>query len=154
MSEVNYLVSNKERAGTSPAQSFSGFTTTPAKFQSTPNFWRGAKPTRIYCGSRFALTTTTAKNRCYDLPNFLVWGEGYEQPNWTATRVAIDEKSAVASLLCSLRACFWACCFQYVFSLLRAQRIAIPADVTLFECLEWDVPESIGDGLGNGGAKS
>jgi hypothetical protein len=66
----------------------------------------------------------------------------------------VDEKSAVASLLCGLRACFWACCFQYVFSLFCAQGIAVAADVTIFECLEWGVPESIGDGFGNGGTKS
>lgn len=155
MSEVNCLASNKKRAGTSPAQSIvADVTTTPAKFQSTPNFWRCIKSTRIYCSPLFVVTTTSAKNECYDLPNFMARGEGHGQSNWTAARVAVDEKSAVASLLCSLCAYFCACCFRYVFSLVCAQGIAVAADVTIFKCLGRVAPRGIDGGYCSGGANS
>ncbi len=154
MSEVSYLAFDKERAGTSPAQStLAGFTTTPAKFQSTPSFWRGTKSTRLYCGPGLNRTTTQAKNECYDLSSFLVRGKGYGQSNWIIARITVDEKSAVASLLCCLCTCFCACCDWYVFSLLCAQRVVVAADVTLPECLERVVPRGIDGGFRNGDAK-
>lgn len=154
MSEVSYLAFDKERAGTSPAQStVAGFTTTPAKFQSAPSFWRGTKSTRLYCLPGLSHTTTHAKNTCYDLSSFLVRGKGYGQSNWIIARITVDEKPAVAPLLCCLSTCLCACRDGYVFSLLCAQRVAAAADVTLPECLERVVPRCVEGGFCNGGAK-
>ena len=154
MSEGKSRVTDKERAGTRPAQPIASFTTTFAKFQSAPSFRRGAKSIRVHRNSDRDITTTVAKNACYDLLNLLARGEDHGQPNWTAARIAVDEKSAVASLLCSLCVCFCACCYRYVFSLFCDQGVAVAADVTVSKCLERVVPGCVDDNFCNGGAKS